>query len=483
MYCGLKISSTASIGPRKQKGAVLVIGMVLLLILMIGAVTMMNSSVQDEKMTGNSRRSIDAFHAAEAGMNHVLHILDEERWYNFSCTSPDAFLPDNGAEVDFGDNGATYRVVLTGDCTEDASGVIQDVRLRSIGTQADTASRTIEFMAGHSTPSWPALFMNDNGDCDFDSGTSNNFLFDGNGGAAIGSNSANCLSNIEDEIDNVDRRDRYDGALIHYNPAPDFTSAKGLQDFYNAAITAYAQGAAGVNVVNADGYKTAGKDDTLDKTDLQNLLTADGNRSLGTTASVASNDPSYDPSVNVPVMKTTVVQGNLDITGNISGAGVLLVTGNAHFGGTPDWDGIIIVLGGKATIGGGGTSSTGFEGTMIVSDIYYGGDPAAPTTSGWVRGGTTASEMLEWDVSGGGGGNYLYYCNYVKSARKQLRDELVSELSETEVNNILDLNNPGDYTYDAKVNMLLMPEPDCDAGGEGTVGRSYIVEWYEVVED
>lgn len=444
--------------PGRQSGAVLLVGMVMLLILMLGAVSLMNASVQDERMTGNTRRATDAFLAAEAGMQHALYVLDEGRWFTYSCDAdPDlnqaiGTLLDNqssGSDNVAGQNAAAYTVEFTGACTETAEGVMDNVRLRSTGTQAGS-TRVIEFMSGHSTPSWPALFLNDNGSCLFNGGTSNNFLFDGNGGAAIGSNSASCRDTIESDILAADRRDRYDGEIINYNPAPDFTSAEGLEDFYDMILAN--QGQPGVQVIQADPSGTL-KDNDLNGID------------LGTTAEHPSYDADYDPTspADQPNMTTTVMQGDLTLNGSISGAGVLVITGTASFKGTPDWDGIIIVLGGHAEIRGGGNSNTGFEGTMIVSNINYGGDPRNPGDD-WEDSPIAVGQLVEWDTAGGGGGNYTYYCYYVQQARTQLATELAAA-----------------GVSAADIADTLIPDPNCSSG-DGTLGKAHVVEWYERVE-
>jgi hypothetical protein len=81
-----------------------------------------------------------------------------------------------------------------------------------------------------------------------------------------------------------------------------------------------------------------------------------------------------------------VVTGNLDIT-NLTGAGILLVEGDASFSGRPNYDGIILIIGkGNVTMSGGGNGV--IDGAMLVANLYdstghliSSGAPGAPLIS------------------------------------------------------------------------------------------------------
>jgi hypothetical protein len=62
--------------PYKQQGAVLLIGMIMLVILMLGATSLMNGTVMDERLAGNSKASAEAFFAAEAGYLNAVRYLE-----------------------------------------------------------------------------------------------------------------------------------------------------------------------------------------------------------------------------------------------------------------------------------------------------------------------------------------------------------------------------------------------------------------------
>ncbi|MGH9514241.1 MAG: pilus assembly PilX family protein [Terriglobales bacterium] len=79
-----------------------------------------------------------------------------------------------------------------------------------------------------------------------------------------------------------------------------------------------------------------------------------------------------------------VVTGDLDVT-NLTGAGILLVEGNASFGGRPNYDGVILIIGkGSIDLSGGGNGV--LDGAMLVANLYDSsgtripyGAPGAPT--------------------------------------------------------------------------------------------------------
>ena len=119
----------------QQQGSALVIGMIFLLILMVGAVSMMSSSVQDERMTGNTKASAAAFMAAEAGQIAAFAYL-EDNWSTFTCTAGDT-LPGMNGITHSADNNSSYTVSVE-TCSASTIGI------RSDG-MAGNALRTVVF--------------------------------------------------------------------------------------------------------------------------------------------------------------------------------------------------------------------------------------------------------------------------------------------------------------------------------------------------
>jgi hypothetical protein len=79
------------------------------------------------------------------------------------------------------------------------------------------------------------------------------------------------------------------------------------------------------------------------------------------TTVIANPGTDSDPQINV-------VTGDLDIT-NLTGAGILLVEGNASFSGRPNFDGVILIIGkGNVSMSGGGNGV--IDGAMLVANLY-----------------------------------------------------------------------------------------------------------------
>jgi hypothetical protein len=77
------------------------------------------------------------------------------------------------------------------------------------------------------------------------------------------------------------------------------------------------------------------------------------------------NHPSQNP-------KTTLVKGDLDIGGNISGGGLLVVTGQLKGNGALNWNGLILVIGGGDLNGGG--LNVGLDGGVYIANVSEGED-------------------------------------------------------------------------------------------------------------
>lgn len=444
MYCGLKISSTTSIGPRKQKGAVLVVGMILLLILMIGAVTMMNSSVQDEKMTGNARRSVDALMAAEAGMQRALTEMDEERWYDYTC----ADFVDGSAVFLSGDSHidgkSSYVLTYVTDSCQVSSdpdelnpNLITALRLVSTGLVTNTnAERQIEFELRHTGgPSWPAIYLNDDGSCTYVSAGSETFAIDGSGGAALGANSPECAKAANDSAEAKGALSNHVGGIHNLLFDSDFTTPEGLREFYEK-VTA---------LDNADNAAVTGTTDDPDKVYVGPQL------STSTKAPETMGSPDENDDGVPDDMRVTVIEGDMKFGGNDYGAGLLIVKGDVEFGGTPNWDGMMIILGDVTVKGGGGTNPAkeGFNGTMLVTKIDDFDD------NPWVY---SEDPVTYRHQAGGGSASYTFDCDMLLETKDMLA------------------GMPGVSASD------LFPV-DCTGGSGGPMGRAYIHEWYEVVNE
>jgi hypothetical protein len=54
-----------------------------------------------------------------------------------------------------------------------------------------------------------------------------------------------------------------------------------------------------------------------------------------------------------PDLKIVHITGDLDVQGNMSGCGVLIIDGDFKMGGTVNWNGLVVVLGDVDVVGGG----------------------------------------------------------------------------------------------------------------------------------
>lgn len=91
-----------------------------------------------------------------------------------------------------------------------------------------------------------------------------------------------------------------------------------------------------------------------------------------------SSIPSLGSATN---LQTTVVNGDLSLSGNPSGYGVLVVTGNVSFSGNFTWHGLVLVLGTATMANNGGGNG------QITGAIYVGNTTGGTATVGWAGGG------------------------------------------------------------------------------------------------
>ena len=90
------------------------------------------------------------------------------------------------------------------------------------------------------------------------------------------------------------------------------------------------------------------------------------------------------------------VNGDLTLSGNITGYGILVVTGTHTAAGTVGWKGIVLVVGqGTMVISGGGNNE--YDGAVLLAKTRDASGNLLPTLGG---------TSLVWS---GGGGNGVYY--------------------------------------------------------------------------
>jgi hypothetical protein len=100
----------------------------------------------------------------------------------------------------------------------------------------------------------------------------------------------------------------------------------------------------------------------------------------------------------------TVVNGDLDMSGAVTGYGILVVTGNFTAAGSFGWRGIVLVIGqGSMTVSGGGNNS--YEGAVLLARTRS-ADPTGTGIGALLPGPAPGPTLLDW---AGGGGNGVHY--------------------------------------------------------------------------
>jgi hypothetical protein len=102
------------------------------------------------------------------------------------------------------------------------------------------------------------------------------------------------------------------------------------------------------------------------------------------------------------------VNGDLTLSGSVTGYGILVVTGTFAPGGNVGWNGIVLVVGKGSVVGNGGGSSQ-YNGAMLVAQTVN------PTTGAPL----TSLGTANFDFSGGGG-NGIYFSSGCIAQASQL---------------------------------------------------------------
>jgi hypothetical protein len=126
-----------------------------------------------------------------------------------------------------------------------------------------------------------------------------------------------------------------------------------------------------------DNVQGSGSDPSVQSSsvnlDVQALAAAWGQLADITLVGNQTNPASADwgsMATNPPTLKVVHIQGDLNVQGNMSGAGVLVVEGDFLMGGTINWCGLVIVLGDVDVVGGG--SDKNIVGGLVVQGSMSG---------------------------------------------------------------------------------------------------------------
>jgi len=113
---------------------------------------------------------------------------------------------------------------------------------------------------------------------------------------------------------------------------------------------------------------------------------------------------------------TVVVDGDFSMTGNYTGYGLLVVTGNFSYSGTTGWNGIVLVIGdGTTTYNGSGGGNNSFNGAIYVATI-------------WDNNHNLLNNFgpVQYDISGGGGSGTYYNSCWIKAAQQPVTYQVLS---------------------------------------------------------
>ncbi|MBK1644531.1 hypothetical protein CKO25_07655 [Thiocapsa imhoffii] len=420
-----------------QRGAALIIGLMLVAVASLGALSMMRGTIMQERLTSNQQNKIIANMAAEAGAGRFLEwVSDAERSNDLSVDWSDAsqradipngpmtnpiqfppfghfFIPDND-EPDWNQNLISVNVTgISRSGNDILSETVLNFRFSYEGSEprGGGLGGAINFFGKVKT---------------FEGANSNAYKVDGQGGPAIGTSDKSSKDAIEKDIRDKGRLNNYTGGIEEIAYPEPWSNPEKLKDFVDAVCA----------TANYCGNLAP------------SFPTGQGTNPYGTTSNRMVN----------------VLTGNQTIrfTGNNRGAGVLIVTGTLTFNGTPSWDGVIIVLGGAVHTSGGGNG--GLEGTMFVTNIDTSKDPwrFKKEIKKDENGNDVEVEVgSQFTVSGGGNVDYNFDCDSITASRNLLSD--------------------------AAKNIWAMDS--CEGGGGGSSGGSSnrgtprIVSWSEVIPD
>ena len=346
--------------PRHNRGTVLVLSLLILLVLTIVGVASMSNVLMQERMAGNVNLQSLAFEAASAGISEALEFGIEEinvRGDRIGDCSIKASsgnqLPWPGEFVEIGtlavdDNalsGVTVHYLLKTDCLElpklidTATGTISVPRFESYVTSRGEvrqgndvlAAREIEVRVdSFRRDALSAMRVEGTAEIVFDAGNSKSFIMDGQGGSAISTSTPQNSAIISQDLATKDRVQNFIGGVGTSQYPPPFHDAAELARF----------------VLRIKSYMKHHRDRgllPLPVCDGLQMNYIEGNLDLGGSNTFHG---------------ITYVTGNVTMGGNPSGSGLLIAEGTVQWRGTADFQGLVINLGGQFTMSGGGTGET-----------------------------------------------------------------------------------------------------------------------------
>lgn len=359
---------------KRQRGVALVVGMLIMITATVVGVSSMSQSSVQERAASNQRAATNTFMAAEAGLLAAIRLLNEGKDANGS--------PPPGSL-----NGATWQTSVAGICNSKTGCIV-----RSVATDdATKAMRAIQIVYKSGSLA-PINIIGDVGD--FTGAKSNSFTVTGAPhGAAIATNSAENVDKILDGIDSS-RLENYSGGIREVDFDSPFDDPALLAKF----------------IEEVEESREA-----LDPSMRGTITPVTGgfNFDIG-TPTIPGNPPI--PAVPKITVYDQLANGNrvLEMGGNVSGAGVLIVKGDLVFRGTPAFEGLVIVTGSSFKVTGGGVGGL-FGGSIVFAN------PVETAPGEWSFGEATA--QFDFDVTGGGNADFRYSADALKMAQGMLNQD------------------------------------------------------------
>ena len=361
----------------RQKGVALVVGLILLLVATLVTVLGMQGSQMQERMSSNQNNKAISFMAAEYGASHFIAQMEENGFSPTSWVSDMNVSTSGTSPIPVPDSFGFYWIQVV-----DPEDNPIELNVFGVARESQTSNNLaltqlnilldMQFVPGTGSGggSGNGGAINFVGDLEvYEAPNSNKFLVNGQGGPAVAAKRGPDRDLIESRIDEAGRLDRYFGGIAQIDFEGIWESPSTIQSFVNAAC--------------------------------DSAETRCSNTVPSGTVGNKNSASSYVP-------KLTVVTGDatINMKGNETGTGILIVTGNLSFTGTPSWNGLVIVLGGSFHFGGGGTG--GIDGALYVVNT------------------STTSDNVSFTSSGGGGGVFNYNCDKITAGTNLLNEEAQS---------------------------------------------------------
>jgi hypothetical protein len=383
----------------KQAGVALVLSLLILLVLTVIGVAAMNSTIMQERMAGNAKTQADSFEKSSEGVSRALELFydqagalpvlnDSVNTNDLACgqlfEQYDLFDPDS-AEAWSYPSGTTWHPASAADdnpkleqrmyccqswtevelvdadgstslaCVENPSKLFVLNRATFVGSGADgndrsLAVREIEVELAESEPDDPTCAICVPGDIGGVSGPTSagkgSFRVSGSCGAAVvtqgNTNAGTFKSGIDDNVIG-----KFEGGVEGTDDmGSPWNDPAALAEFLFWAKLGLPLG-------------SSSADAAVGESNVRGLYINTG----GTYSDNGTN--SYGTVANPQI---TYIDGNADFGGNISGAGIMIVRGTLKWGGTPNFNGLLVSLGGGFNVGGGGGGGNP-SGSMVITEL------------------------------------------------------------------------------------------------------------------